>query len=121
MAVVRWVNLIAGALLIVAALGFLVFLPANIADYAREPEDVRLGIYWIVGLVLLATLCFANARHSAGARWLALANLVVVIGLALLLFVGRDDPALVALLVLCAFGPASVLIVSSKRAPVERS
>lgn len=81
MAVVRWTNWISGALLIVAALGFLVYLPASLAEYAREPEDVWLGVIWISVLVPLAALCFVNAKRSTKleqSRWVTFANLAVI-------------------------------------------
>lgn len=121
---VRWTNLICAALLIVAALGFLLFLPENIADYAREPEDVWLGSYWIAGLSLLAALCFANARRAARpprSGWLTVANLAAVSCLALLLLLGREDPALVPLVAVCVLGPVVALIGIWRVSPVEQS
>jgi hypothetical protein len=113
MAVVRWANLICGALLVIAALGFLVFVPGNLADYTREPEDVWLGGVWVGLLGLLAALCFANAwRPNRPPRfgWRTFANLVAVIALAVLLVLGRDDPAIPPLLALCALGPVVALV-----------
>src|SRR5690349_379508 len=113
MAVVRWTNLMCGALLIIVALGFLLFLPDDLADYAREPEDVWLGSFWIGLLGLLAALCFANAWRSnarAHAGWLWFANLGVIIALSVLLVLGRADPAVPPLLALCALGPFVALV-----------
>ncbi|HEX8311201.1 MAG TPA: hypothetical protein VF614_07795 [Chthoniobacteraceae bacterium] len=45
MNVVRWTNEVCGALLLMAALAFVAFLPAGVADYAREPEDGWLGAF----------------------------------------------------------------------------
>jgi hypothetical protein len=113
MAVVRWTNLICGATLVIAALGFLVFLPGNVSEYAREPEDVWLSGCWVGLLGLLAALCFTNARRSSspeGFSWRTLANLVTVIALAGLFVIGRDDPAVPPLLALCALGPLAALV-----------
>ena len=113
MAIVRWTNLICGALLVVAALGFVVFVPGDLADYAREPEDVWLGGFWVGSLGLLAALCFANAwRSNSQPRfgWRTLANLAAVIALAVPLVLGRDDAAVPPLLVLCALGPFVALV-----------
>ena len=113
-------NGICGALLVIAALGFLTFLPANIADYAREPEDVWLGGFWIALLGSLAALCFTNAmRSTALPWWRILANVAVVIALAALLLLGHDDPTVPPLLALCALGPLAALVGSSRSA--ERS
>ncbi|HET7576921.1 MAG TPA: hypothetical protein VFK19_10225 [Sphingomicrobium sp.] len=113
MAVVRWTNLICGALLVVAAFGFLVFLPSNLADYAQEPEDVWLIGTWIGLLCLFAALCFANGWRSHGSaweRWKTTANLVAVIALAALLLLARADPTVPPLLGLCALGPLAALL-----------
>jgi hypothetical protein len=113
MAVVRWTNLICGALLVIAALVALVFLPDSIAGYAREPEDAWLGAFWIGLLGMLAALCFANAARSKSPPqfdWRTMANLAAVIALALLFVLGRDDPAAIPLLVLCALGPVAALL-----------
>jgi len=113
MTAVRWTNLICGTLLVIVALAFLVFLPGNIANYAREPEDVWLDGIWIGLLGLLAVLCFANARRSNKPPrfgWRTLSNSVAVIALAVLLVVGRDDPTVPPLLALCAFGPLAALL-----------
>jgi hypothetical protein len=123
MVVMRWTNIICGALLVVAALGFIIFLPDNVADYAREPEDVWLGVFWIGLLGLLATLCFANAwrtNEQPLAGWLVSANLVVVTLLAMLLVVGRDDPAVLPLLALCALGPVVALVGAWRHRRVQR-
>jgi CHASE2 domain-containing sensor protein len=122
MAVVRWTNLICGALLVIAALGFVVFVPSNLADYAREPEDVWLGGIWIGSLGLLAALCFANAwRSNRPPRfgWRIFANLVAVIALAVLLVLGRDDPAVPPLLALCALGPVVALVGAWRHSRVQ--
>lgn len=111
--VVRWTNLICGVLLIIAAIGFFIFLPDSVADYAREPEDVWLGGLWVALLVLLATLCFVNAWRSNGRPQvgrLTLANLATVIALIVLLVLGRDDPTVAPLLALCASGPLAALV-----------
>jgi hypothetical protein len=110
---VRWTNVICGALLVVAALGFLIFLPDNVADYAREPEDVWLGGFWIGSLGLLAALCFANAWRSnrpPQVGWRTYANLVAAIALAALLVFGRDDATVPPLVALCALGPVTALV-----------
>ena len=123
MAVVRWTNLICGALLVVAALGFLIFLPDNVPDYAREPEDVWLGGLWVGLLGLLAALCFVNARRSnerPQVGWLTLANLVAVLALITLLVLGRDDPAVPPLLALCALGPVAALVGAWRQSQVQR-
>jgi CHASE2 domain-containing sensor protein len=122
MEVVRWTNLIGGALLVIGALGFLTFLPGNIADYAREPEDVWLGGLWTGLFGLLAALCFVNAWRSNGrppAGWLALANLVAVIALAMLLVFGRDDPTVPPLLALCALGPVAALLRAWRQSRIQ--
>jgi hypothetical protein len=118
--VVRWTNGICGALLVIAALGFLTFLPGNIADCAREPEDAWLAGFWIALLGLLAALCFTNVvRATASPRWRILANAAAVIALAALLLLGHDDPTVPPLLALCALGPLAALVGSFR--PAERS
>lgn len=122
MAVVRWVNLICGTLLVVAVLGFSIFLSVNLTDYAREPEDVWLAGFWIALLGLIAALCFVNARcWSTLSRWRTLANIAVVGGLAALLLLARDDPTVPPLLTLCAMGPIATLISMWRRSQFERS
>jgi len=110
MAVVRWTNLICGALLVIAARGFVVFVPGNLADYVREPEDVWLGGFWVSLLGLLAALCLTNAwRANRTPRFVwIIANLVVVVALTVLLLLGRDDPAVPPLLV-CVLSARSSL------------
>jgi len=123
MLVVRWTNLICGALLLIAALGFLAFVPGNLADYVREPEDVWLGGFWVGLLGLLAALCFTNAWRSKSAfrfGWLTLANLVAVLALALLLLLGRDDPAVPPLLALCSLGPVAALVGAWRHLRVQQ-
>lgn len=124
MALVRWTNLISAWLIIVVALGFLIFLPGDVADYEREPEDVWLGIYWIGVSVLIAALCFANARKARsgalrGARWwLIVCNAVVVAGAIILFIADRliadGDPALLPLLIPFVLGPAVALAFTSR-------
>jgi hypothetical protein len=123
MAVVRWTNLICGAALVIAAVGFLVFLPDNVSEYAREPEDVWLSGFWVGLLGLLAALCFANARQSSrpeGFSWRTLANFVAFIALAGLFVIGRDDPALPPLLALCALGPLAALVGAWRHSQVTQ-
>ena len=123
MAVVRWTNLICGGALLLAALGFLTFLPGNVADYAREPEDVWLSGFWVGLLGLLATLCFTNARRSnkpVGFGWCVLANLAAIILLTVLVVVGRDDPAVAPLLVICGVGPLTVLVGTWRHSEVPQ-
>jgi hypothetical protein len=113
MAVVRRTNLVCGAVLVLVALGFVIYLPGNLADYAREPEDVWLSAFWLGLIGLLAALCFTNARRSnrpARFDWRTLANLVAVTSLAVLFVIGRDDPAGLLLLALCALGPLAALV-----------
>lgn len=96
-----------------AALGFLIFLPENVADYAREPEDVWLSGIWIGLLGLLAALCFVNAWRSNGrpqVGWLTLANLLAVVALLALLVLGRDDLTFPPLLAFCTLGPLAALV-----------
>ena len=109
----RWTNLICATLLVVAALGVLIFLPGNLADYAREPEDVWLSEFWIGVFGLLAALCVANPWRSnrlSQLGWHMIAKVVVVVVLAVLLILGRDDPTLPPLLALCALGPVTALV-----------
>ena len=124
MAFARIANSIGGTLLVVAAFGFLIFLPENIADYAREPEDVWLGVSWIVGLSLLAVLCFVNAAHArkpgtAARRRLTAVNSAVLFGLltlqaADLAYGDYYDPILTMLLALCVLGPTSAIVAGLK-------
>lgn len=111
MTVARWINMMCGALLFFAALVALGFLPGELVDYAREPEDVWLGGFLTTLLGLVAALCFANAWPSnARFGWRILANLGVIVALAVLLILGRDDPTVPPLLALCALGPVTALI-----------
>jgi peptidoglycan/LPS O-acetylase OafA/YrhL len=122
MAVVRWTNLICGALLVLAALGFLTFLPDSVANYSREPEDLWLSGLWIGLLGLLAGLCFVNAWRSNGrprVGWRLLANLVAVFGLATLFILGRDDPTVPPLLALAALGPVVALVGAWRQSQVQ--
>ena len=124
-ATVRWTNLACAALLSIGAVWFLIFLPESILAYAREPEDVWLGGFWVLLLVTLAALCFANAKWTAGSRhfgWLAFANLAAIGGLAALLVSdGGDDPALFPLVALCGLGPAVALLANIIHMRVQRS
>ena len=123
MALVRWTNLICGALLVVAALGFLIFFPDNLADYAREPEDVWLNGFWVGLLGLFAALCFTNAWPSNSPPrfgWRTLANLAAVLALAVLLVLGLDDAALPPLLALCALGPVAALVGAWRHPHVQQ-
>lgn len=123
MAVVRWTNLICGAALLLAVLGFLLFLPGNIADYAHEPEDVWLTGLWVALLGLLAALCLTNVRRpnkSVGFGWRTLANLAAIILLAALFVLGRDDPAVPPLLVICGLGPFTALVGALRRPEVPQ-
>jgi hypothetical protein len=122
LAFARIANWTGGALLVVAALGFLIFLPEAISDYTREPEDVWAIIGWTAVLCLLAALCFVNAvkvsKTGSGAiRWLTAINVAVLIALGALKAFDTayglyDDPVLTALVALCALGPASAVIAS---------
>lgn len=110
MSALRVTNLICGALLLVPALGFLLYLPGQLADYAREPEDVWLSYFWIGVLGLIAALCFVNAWRLPRSGWLAVANLAAVVTLATLLVFGHDDFLAALLLATSLLGPVSVLI-----------
>lgn len=123
MAIVRWTNLICGVALVLAALGFLISLPGNLADHAREPEDIWLSAFWLGLIGLLAALCFTNARPSnrpVRFGWRTLANFVAVIALAVLFVIGRDDPAVPPLLALCAVGPLAALLRAIRRSQVPQ-
>ena len=63
MRALRWLGYLVGTLFVLGALAFLLFLPEDIREYGREPEDVWLGTAWIVVLGLLAILCFWSARR----------------------------------------------------------
>jgi hypothetical protein len=124
MAVVRCTNLICGVALIFAALGFLVFLPDDIVDFARQPEDFWLGAFWFGLICLLAALCFTNARLSNGLPrfgWRALANFVAIMVLAGLLVIGHDDPAVPPLLALGALGPVAALVGAWRHSRVRQT
>lgn len=98
------------------ALGFLIFIPENLADYDREPEDFWLGLWWVGGSALVAALCFVNAHNVRAGRmnwWLIVANAMVVASAISLLFVARD-PALLPLLIPFVFGPAIALAFSGR-------
>lgn len=120
MGISRWINLLCGAALVFAALAFLIFVPGNISDYAREPEDVWLGLLWVCLLSSLAALCFTNAR-DARYGWRKLANFVAVILLAGLLAIGSNDPAVLPLIALCAFGPLTALVSEWRHSRVSRN
>lgn len=117
MAVARWMNLICGALLLFVALGFLLLLPRDIADRAREPEDLWLSAFWIGLIGFLAALSFANAWQSNGARhrrWRKLANLLALVVLTVLVMLGHDDATIVPIVALAAFGPVAALFASQE-------
>ena len=130
MGLARIANWTCGALLLLAIFGFLVFLPENIADYAREPEDVWLSVGWIIGLSLLAALCFVNAARAlkpetTAVTWLTAGNVAVLIALGTLkaldtAYGAYDDPVLTALIALCALGPASALAAALQVSLAER-
>ena len=117
---VRWTNLICGWLIILVALGFLIFIPGNVADYEREPEDFWLGLYWIGSSVLIAALCLVNSRYAGartlgrGNRWRILCNAVVVAA-AIILAIADGDPALLLLLIPFVLGPAVALVWAFQR------
>lgn len=125
MAVVRWSNGISGALLVVVALAFLAFLPEDIADYAREPEDVWGSGISIIILGLVAALCFANATNPAPLpQWRIIANWAVVIVMTVLIVLSAIiawDLAGVLLFALCALGPAAALVGGRQTSRVQRS
>jgi O-antigen/teichoic acid export membrane protein len=113
-ALVRWTNLICGWLIILVALGFLIFLPGAVTDYEREPEDVWIRLSWLALSGLISALCFLNARSAragavGGASWgLVWANGIFVAG-AIILLIADDDPALLLLLIPFVLGPAVAL------------
>jgi EamA domain-containing membrane protein RarD len=124
MAVVRWTNLLCGVSLVLAALVFLIFLPNNLADYTREPEDVWLSLLWIGLLGSLAVLCFANARRAIKPTrygWRAAANSVAVLVLGVLLAFGRGDPAIIPVIAVCALGPLAGLVGAWRNSQVPQN
>lgn len=68
MTLLRWLIGAFGTVALLGALGFLLFLPESIAEYAREPEDVWLQTAWAVVLVLLSGACFWNAWRMGRTR-----------------------------------------------------
>jgi hypothetical protein len=68
MRVLRWLNIFSGVLIGLCTFLVLPFLAPSIADYAREPEDTWLLIFWLLTLVALSALCFANAWAFGKAR-----------------------------------------------------
>ncbi|WP_294011847.1 hypothetical protein [Sphingomonas sp.] len=130
LAFVRIANWTGGALVVLTALVFLLFLPENIADYAREPEDVWLSVWWIGGRCLLAALCFVNAIRARKAEtlvvnWLIAVNVVVLVGLVTLkaldtAYGSYDDPLLTLVVALCALGPASAVFSSLQTSLAKR-
>lgn len=114
MSLVRWTNLICGWLIILFAVGFLVFLPWAVADYDREPEDVWIGLSWIALSGFIATLCFVNARDSrtggaVGARWWLIVSNAGVLAGAIILLMAGNNPVLLPLLIPFVLGPAVAL------------
>ena len=129
MAFARIANFTGGALIVLTAVVFLIFLPENIADYAREPEDVWVSAWWIGGLCLLAALSFVNASRAQkpetlAVNWLIAANLVALIGLVTLKALdnahGYDDALLTLIVALCALGPASAVFASLQSSLAKR-
>lgn len=68
MRVLRWLNILSGVLIGLCTFFALPFLAASISDYSHEPEDLWLLIFWLIVLVLLSALCFANAWAIGKAR-----------------------------------------------------
>ncbi len=114
--------MISGALLLFGALAFLLNFAGSLATYARESEDVWLSGLWFGLLALTAALCFANAkRRVVPSKWVAFANVVLVLALAALLIAGRDDPTVPPLLLLCAAGPLTAILATWHHWTLKRS
>jgi len=109
--------MICGVLLAVVAIGVLIFLPDQMANYAVEPEDVELSVFWVAFNVAIAALCFANWARPALRRpfgWRFYANAAAVLVAAGLLFVGRHDPAVLPLMAPALLGPVLALLGLAK-------
>lgn len=112
MTIVRWTNIVCGALLLAGAVTLILFMAGVIAAPAGEPGSVTWGVFWTVAFVLIAILCFVNAvnkvRRLRSDRLVAL-NAAVAIALTLLFWLVTGDAVTAWVVVICAIGPLAAL------------
>ncbi len=113
---VRIINCFVALLFGGAAVAIIVFLPASIDEFATEPEDVWLLVFWLVFCASLSGLCLFNAMHTGRAvrnrrKLLIALNGLATALLAVLFVLGRSDNAVMAIIALVILGPAAMLLL----------
>lgn len=110
MPISRWINRTCAVLLVLAAAGFVMWLPDLIENYEAAPGYAWIGGTWVLIFAALATLCFSNGfALGRPSEIRMIANQAAILILAVLIVLAWEDTAAVLVLMLCALGPVTAL------------